>query len=388
MTRKLTIAFFIDALGWTILQRYPDFLKEVAPHRQKLRTILGYSNACDPSIISGKLPQEHLHWSSWYYSPETSPFKSCGWLQYIPSFLSKRARIRGWLSRLLKKQLGITGYFQLYQVPFEYLSLFDYGEKKRIWEPGGLNRGETIFDELAKHHIPYYVGDQVGNDAKQVEIALNLIRKQEVNFLYLLMGQLDGLMHAVGTHHSDIDRLMEAYHEWGTRLFREAEKNYDEVNFLCFSDHGMHDVTEGYDLQSDIHTLSLTYAKDYIAIYDSTIARFWFLHQKARDTIIPLLQDHSKGKLLSDQELQELGIYFPDHRYGEAIFLMNPGTLIVPSFMNRTLIKGMHGYHPDEEDAMAMLIQNTIKESDPPGRIEELYSHFIKLLRSEIAYNK
>ena len=45
MSKKLSLFVFIDALGWEIVQRYPEFLKDEASYRKPLRSILGYSNA-------------------------------------------------------------------------------------------------------------------------------------------------------------------------------------------------------------------------------------------------------------------------------------------------------------------------------------------------------
>ena len=54
------------------------------------------------------------------------------------------------------------------------------------------------------------------------------------------------------------------------------------------------------------------------------------------------------GRLLSDDELRALGCWFPQHEYGDAVLLANPGVLIVPSFMGAKPIAAMHGYHPDD----------------------------------------
>jgi hypothetical protein len=58
---------------------------------------------------------------------------------------------------------------------------------------------------------------------------------------------------------------------------------------------------------------------------------------------------------LPPEELAALGVYFSDAQYGELVFLVNGGALIVPSFMGAKRIAGMHGYHPDEADASAMI---------------------------------
>ena len=56
------------------------------------------------------------------------------------------------------------------------------------------------------------------------------------------------------------------------------------------------------------------------------------------------------GRILSDDELRELGVLFPDRRYGEVVFLLEPGWLFSNSDFNGNGWRpaGMHGYHPDD----------------------------------------
>lgn len=353
--KKITLCFFIDAFGWEIFKAHRDFLADLLVDSRRLRTILGYSSACDPSIISGMLPQEHRLWSSFYYSPQSCPYKWVRWLKFLPKAITDRSRIRHLLSRAIKGIHGFTGYFQIYHMPFEHLPLFDYAEKKRIWSPGGLPEGKTIFDHLNAKEISYYVGDLAGSDERQLDHVKSLIESQKISFAYLLLGQLDGLMHAVGTKDPKVTQLIRWYDQQIRILISTAEANYEEVSFFVFSDHGMHEVRETYDLQAEIGSLGLDYGVDYVAIYDSTMARFWYLNDEARKKILSCLGRIPKGRVVSDEELQRLGVYFADRQYGETIFLMDSGVLINPSFMGLKKIAGMHGYHPDDLDSYAMI---------------------------------
>jgi predicted AlkP superfamily pyrophosphatase or phosphodiesterase len=355
---KLSLFIFIDAFGREVFLRHPFFLQELIRDQKKLATILGYSSACDPSIISGKLPCEHMMWSSFYYDPQGSPFKWLKALAVLPDAVFRRGRVRHYLSRLIKNVLGFTGYFQLYGIPFKFLPLFNYAEKKRIWEPGGLLRGETIFDELARRGIPHYVHDSaVSDEAKLARLTAD-IEAQRIEFAYCSLGKLDALMHAVGTHDPKVTELIHGYDEQVRQLIATAEAYYDDVAWYVFTDHGMHDITEGYDLIADVEKTGLRWNRDYVAFYDSTMARFWFLNAGARQTITALLSSHPKGRVLSDPELKDEGVFFADGMYGELIFLMNSGIQMVPSFMGVKQIKGMHGYHPQDADSAASICSN------------------------------
>ncbi|MEE9182436.1 MAG: hypothetical protein V3U33_07725, partial [candidate division NC10 bacterium] len=138
--RNLSLFVFIDALGWEIVKDHP-FLEGIAQTRRPLRTVLGYSSAAVPSILSGRTPSSHGNWSFFYYAPETSPFSWLRPISLLPRALTDRGRVRRQLSKLVQKWLGYTGYFQLYNVPFRYVHLFDYCEKGDLFKPGGLNSG-------------------------------------------------------------------------------------------------------------------------------------------------------------------------------------------------------------------------------------------------------
>ena len=355
---KISLFLFIDAFGWEVKQRNPEFLKDLIQDSKPLETILGYSSACDPSIISGLTPSEHKLWSSYYYDPEGSPFKWTRPLAVLPDFIFRRGRVRGHLSKWVKKKCGFTGYFQLYAVPFKELPLFNYAEKKRIWEADGLPVGETIFDRMIAKDIPYYVhNSDIGDEERLANLQVD-IEQQTIDFAYCSLGKLDALMHAKGNNHPDIGTLMQWYDQKFRELITTAEANYETVSWYVFTDHGMHNVTGTYDLMADLQSLDLKWEVDYTAFYDSTMARFWFKNDAARHTISRYLTPHSKGRILSDDELKKAGVFFEDGQYGELIFLMNSGLQIAPSFMGVKSCAGMHGYDPADPDSFASLTSN------------------------------
>ena len=67
------------------------------------------------------------------------------------------------------------------------------------------------------------------------------------------------------------------------------------------------------------------------------------------------LEGTSCGRIVDDEELERLGILFSDRRYGEVIFLLNPGWLMARSDFNGNHWKpvGMHGFHPSDRDSDA-----------------------------------
>ncbi len=357
--KTLGLFIFIDALGWEVLRRHPDFLSDLAPHRQPLETILGYSSACDPSIISGLTPSQHKLWSSYYYLPEGgSPFEWTRLLGFLPRSVTSRARVRHYLSRLVGKVCGIKGYFQLYNVPFNLLPMFHYAEWKRIWEQGGLPQGTSIFDMMSAAGQKWYVHDSGKNDEGKLADLHQALAQGEISMAYISLGKLDALMHAEGTQTPKVGMLLSWYDAKIREVFESAQRSYSDVRLHVFTDHGMHDIHMGYDLQKDVEALGLHFGTDYVAFYDSTMGRFWTRSARAKDQLRSLLINHPMGQVLPNEELDQLGVFFADSQYGDLIFLMNSGVQIAPSFMGRKAIAGMHGFHPSDPDSKAMICCN------------------------------
>ncbi len=357
MGKKLTLFVFIDAFGWEVYSRY-GFLGELLPNARRLETTFGFSSAADPSILTGRYPDEHTHWSCFYYNPENSPFKPLKLLSFLPRRLFDRWRVRHLLSKVLKKVYGWTGYFQLYSVPFNVLPYFDYLEKKDYFVPGGILRTDTIFDYCAENGIDYHCSNWRKDETEVVEDLKKDIEREKIKFAYLYLPQLDAVMHEYGTEAAEVEAKICELEQKVRDVYEFARQHYDEVALYAISDHGMADVTENVDLISKVDSAGLKFGEDYVAMYDSTMARFWFMNDKSRQTINSLLKEVDQGYIVPEEELKQMRVFFADHKFGETIFLMNSGVLIVPSFMGLHSVPGMHGYHPLAKDSYCFILGN------------------------------
>jgi hypothetical protein len=137
-----------------------------------------------------------------------------------------------------------------------------------------------------------------------------------------------------------------------------ANDHYKEVRLYIFSDHGMANCDELLDLKARVDALEVRMQKDYAVVYDSTMARFWFFNERARSQITECLRQVPQGRILPDDELKQMRVFFADRYFGELIFLVKEGVLIVPSHMGERPIRAMHGYHPDDPQSYAALLSN------------------------------
>jgi hypothetical protein len=376
----------VDACGWQIVKDDP-FVSSVAPYRRRLRSVFGYSSACIPSILSGRYPEENRNWSYFVYDPVHSPFRPFRWLRWIPALLTSRRRARNVLSAWVKRRLGYRGYFDLYNMPFSEIADFDFTEKKSPLKPGGMNAGTNIFDYLENRRIPYHVSEPARGEEGNLEALLHDIQGESIDFAFLYWPELDGLMHRVGNDSPEVPRKLRSYEQRIDRLLEAARPHYADIRLYVFSDHGMANCDRHIDLRARINRLPLTKGRDYAVVYDSTMARFWFFNEAARETITACLRLVREGRILSDAELKRLGTLFSDRYFGELIFVLDEGVLIVPSHMGERPIRAMHGYHPDELHSYAALMTNQPNVADTVDAIPDVYRLMVREAESAHAAN-
>lgn len=372
MKEKLSLFIMVDACGWEIVKDHP-FLKNIAPHRRKLESVFGYSSTCVPSILSGRWPDEHRNWCYFIYDPEHSPFRSLRLLRWLPTALTSRRIVRRYLTKLVKVRLNFRGYFDLYNIPFRFIHLFDFTEKKSPLKPGGMNRGKNVFDLLEEKKIPYYVTDPSLPESEHLRLLLEEIRSKRIDFAFQYWAGLDGLLHMVGNDSPEIPQKLDHYQEWIEQLMSVARESYREVELHVFSDHGMANCDRLLDLRSKIDELGLQMGVDYAVVYDSTMARFWFLKSGVRERVEQVLAGVPEGRIMGDDELRKYRAYFDDHQFGELIWLAQEGVLIVPSHMGERPIRAMHGYHPTDPQSYATLFSNTDDVADDITHIPHIY---------------
>jgi len=372
MKPRIDIFVFADALGWAIASRR-RFAENLLPVRNRCETLLGYSSTCDPTILTGAIPSEHRHFSFFIKAARgASPFANLRPLGILPELLAGHHRIRNQVSKLISRRQGYTGYFQLYSVPFSKLPYLDYSEKKDIYEPGGISGGQTtIFQHWQNSGKPWVRSDWRLPDPDNIAHARREIEKGDVELLYLFTARLDAVMHQYGVDHPQVDAAFDQFATNLQSLADLASRHYRDVRIHLFSDHGMANVHTCSDLLPRWEKLGLKYGRDYIAVWDSTMARFWFTDEAARRTATAWLREQPDGEILSDERLAAYGCLFPDRKYGELFYLLPSGSLFVPSFLNQRKVTAMHGYAPEHADSAAAWMSNA--ETPPVAGLPAIF---------------
>lgn len=381
MTADRTDIFvFVDALGWDVVEP-TEFLRDLLPHRKPMTMQFGYSCSAIPTILSGRRPDEHGHLGLFRFAPEASPFKGVARVMRLlrPKSFWNRGRVRGWLSRGVRRCLGFTGYFQLYQMKPERLDFYDYCEKRNLFVPGGMEGVQNLADALAASGVDGHISDWHLSDAENLELGVRAIEKG-TRFVFLYTCALDALRHdhPNGADDPVVRERIAWYADRIRKLADAAARSGKPWSLTVFSDHGMTPLTKTVDLKSAVEATGLVFGVDYGICYDSTLMRVHELKPgalaKIKDALAPFAAD---GHWLAEAEERRHGIWRADRMFGDAIFLVNPGIQIVPSDMGLAPLGGMHGFDPDEAHSKAALLS-----TDPiPDGVTGVYDYFSLMTR-------
>jgi hypothetical protein len=373
--RRISLCVLVDALGWKILEDQ-RFLNDVLVFRQPLKTVLGFSSGAIPSLLTGKSPNEHRHWNLFYYDPVNSPFAWLRWLRYFPEKLVNHRVSQKLIKEVGKRLFHMGPQFECYVKP-TLMPFFNWVERRCIYEPGGISGAPSIFDRLVDRGIPYRVYSyHHWNDKEILDLAQNDLEHSDAEFFFVYLCELDAELHAFWAHPDRLQSMLAEYETKLRRLCETALRLDANASIAVFSDHGMAPVTHRYDLMKEIDALGWRMPDDYLVVYDSTMARFWFFNEESRESINACLLRQTCGRILGDAELQNLGVLFRDRRYGETIFLLNSGCMFYRSDFHsgNWLPTGMHGYHPDDPYSDAVFLSNRSLVS-PLNGIRDLYEY-------------
>ena len=355
--QTIEIFLFVDALGWKIVNDH-NFLTSLLPYRKKIFMQYGYSSSAIPTILSGKTPSEHGHLGLFRFAPSASPFKVLSRLNCLfkPASFWNRGRVRHHLSKLLKKVYGFTGYFQLYRMPLWKLEFMDYCEKKNLFIANGMDGIPNLYDVLSAKGINFHISDWHLPDAQNYAASEKAIEEGK-NFLFVYTASFDGVLHdKVGKTQTVAEKLSEMQKQIES-LYRKAEEYAEKVHFTIISDHGMTPLTGTVDIMSKVEKSGLVFGKDYGACFDSTMARFYYLNEKAKSVITELMEEFP-GRFLTEEEEIRYGIFRKDRSFGDGIFLLEAGIQIVPSDMGGLPMNGMHGFDIEDEHSFAAILSN------------------------------
>jgi len=380
LVQPSTLILFVDALGYDFLARRP-FLPGFWQVEAPLETLIGYSSSIVPAIWSGLYPDEMSSWNEFYYEPR-KPY-------FLPRLLdlAPHRYLRNLLRRVLFRYGPRFGWYResLPNVPTSVEYLFS---RKEVcyWKLPPVPLGAAGLDaRLRDAGIPFrFWFTAHGFKAADALADLRAEVDQAQVFIYGT-ATIDGDGHLFGPSPSLFNGNLTELEEFITGA-RDLLSRNGEPNIIVISDHGMTAVTRQYDMAELLKPWRL--GSDYVTFLDSTMARFWDVGNVPLEQIVGRLEQLAIGRFLTAADRRRFGLEFADNRYGDAIFLLDPGYIFSPSFMESPYlpfitppIKGMHGYDPDHPStAGVFLYHGSTCLPDLPTSVVDVMRVFEELL--------
>ncbi len=347
---KRTAIIIIDALGSEMAERH-GFRPETLPDRTSLRTVLGFSQAALTSILTGSVPDEHGLWMMYSFASGRSPFNILRGLRPFggPDRLWVRDLLRWKLSRVDR----ISAYYSLYEIPGEVLEHLELPARRSIFDQSGGGKRRSIIDH-AFDEGGVFIRDYNTPEEQAFDDLESALESGGALFHLVYTAGLDSDLHRYGSMDREIGARLARY----SRRIDSIVSRFPDVRFAVLGDHGMCDVTAHIDVMGAVEAADLRIPGDIIPFYDSTMARFKVRGKRAEAILREVLEGTSGGRLLDADELKSLGVSFQGDEYGDIVFLCDPGTIILPSYMGSAPVKGMHGYHPDSPCMDSVMFSN------------------------------
>lgn len=325
----MILVLLADAVGFhytrdpNIRNKLVELFKCVVP----AKSLLAYSSGIHTSIWTSNYISHHGKWLN--YELRSFPgyeikISQIAWkLKSLVTFLSKR----------------LFSQYNRYYIPREISGLFKSVEYD-FGSPFYHEKLHSLFQILDQNNVRFHF-----LTCKKVEEMASLKLEDDLNIVFL--DEFDALGHKYGPHSSIVKRrILKLLNE--LEIMRNAQKN---VSLIMFSDHGMQEVQQRFDVLKKLELVESSgfeLGKDYMVFLDATMARFWVRSQGGQQAIFSALSD-APGHILSTREIENYNIPVND-RFGNLIFLADPGVEVFPNFFHPFFagyVRGLHGYAPE-----------------------------------------
>lgn len=393
MDNSLTILVQLDAC------RYDYISEKTTPflHELKLKGIYGkltptFGFEPDAAYIAGLYPDEVNGGAQFWYHPDYSPFKFTkyftkylNWLPDLPELVLRK--LIKTVTRIWCKAPNLSVSY----IPLNLLHYFSFPIEYTIEHPNYCSKN-SIFNLLRQQNKKWLFHE--GPEYKvNLDSAISRIKNHlfpPVLFAFIHIADLDHAGHKYGPTSSEVKKVLKNIDDSLKTIHILLKERYDSLNFVLIGDHGMVEVEKTLDINDTLKKLPVRLEKDYLVFLDSTMARFWFFSDLARDLIIDCLNNIDSGHILKKEEINKYHLNYNHNYFGDLIYLANPGVLIFPNYyQNKYPVKGMHGYSPEtiEQHSIMIISSGLIKKPSiikPPIDMRRIFSTILNLMKIPI----
>ena len=328
--KQITVAICIDALRYDFVNNSDSpFLHNLSQEgiTSKIEGSLSYEMA--PMWFAGLYPESSDKWFLYWKSPSTSPYRRIP----IPNFtsLTRHQKIR-FAAQIMLNRIFKSGYGCAPYIPLNMVKSFDFSERFAPWHTNYLPKA-TLFSIMREFGLQWlYIGTPGSNQRTNpiVENFRKSLRSQD--FIWLHFGETDSTEHQFGPMSSERRSALRAIDLGIKEIYDILKKKYDVTNTIIFGDHGCIDVLNKVNILDYIKDIDACFDKSFTFFLDSTAARFWFDNKNVGKKIVQRLQDVKHGRFLTKDDLLENRCNFQHNKYGDLIWIADPGTIILPNY--------------------------------------------------------
>ena len=372
--RAPLLMIFIDGFPYKVLQKGDFFIKKLS-HMAPLQPGFGFSVNIFVELYAGLTPDEAGYLNIWEHDPgegaegtQTLPF----WNWTARRIADRLTRRPQQFSRLVHKVYErIVGEGNIGNIPFAYLPYY-----RRTVSNDTIR---YIFDELGlsvfRHElIPGSIWDR---DEAAFRQALGSIKRGES--VFVTFGSLDHTGHLAGPSSSRFMERACLIDKWCEEMIESFLAACSGNGYIAIcSDHGQADVDAGIELNFE-KEFGRPSSQTYWYFLDSTMARLWVKDTQLKKEIVEFLQQQPNGTLLDADMRTNYGI--SNNVFMDAVFVLQEGKVLWPSWAGGWLPKGMHGYLPEEPSQQAIFVfhapEDNAKLPAPlPTRSRDVYQFF------------
>ena len=383
-----TILLLLDAFRHDYLSpENTPFLWKCAQegeHYEGVEQSLGFCERTE--ILTGLRGDESGFFTAVGFDPANSPYADVGSLHLLnvaervvlatlglgsSGFGDKvHKRLRSYVQQSFRNR-GIS--MPSFMIPYPWLRYFALTEDRMDLRRPEAFPSPSIFALLTDDGKTYFYDTFTAlgfsatytSDQGRLDAVINDLSGNEKDLYLIYIASPDAHGHRFGPESAEFRTSIHALDNMLEHFVRQAEGAAPQNRYLFVGDHGMLTVTEEFNAKKEIQKLlgeaSLKSGEDVLHFLDSTMVRFWEITDRSRqnlgDTLRKSQAFRHRGAWMDTPMARLFHAPWPDRRYGDHLWLADPGVLVFPDFYHRIApCKGMHGYDPRLPESQGICI--------------------------------
>ena len=410
MRNKSTFIILLDAFRHDyISQEFTPFLFKTALKGYYIKKIKPSFGFCERTeFFTGLKPNESGYFSAIGFNPKNSQYKNktlLNFLSFTENLFSDKVfiTIKGnkYSLKFLFRKIIVKFIFKSkklnpYLIPYKFLKYFSLTEDAFDHFSPNAFKSDSLYDFFLRNNLSVSNNSYTSlssksfkNDLERLNNVTERFKKNQKDIYFIYISSPDKYGHLYGPNSS---LLKEELFKMDTELesFKNNVNQHQENNFIYIGDHGMIEVKHEIDCGSILLRILIKQGllpdKDFIYFLDSTMFRIWFLNKAEPNIKLDIVNNDSfltHGFFPNEDFLIENNLPI-DRKYGDILWIANPGVLVFPDFFNSSPAKGMHGYDPNMNESKGLFISNgpnIVPETYEEKDLSSLFSIQKKLIK-------